>query len=463
MLPSRLAYQTKIEPAAAKSYRANIAPQNGTDGYSAGNTIIFNIPTRNNLCMVPTESYLKFKPEITTGPTAAGPPATGAVTYNRFDSCGAHAFIRKIRVLHGSNVLEEIENYEVLAKIICDMQMSSDATRGKYTILAGTDAKYVLPAATALTSVVAVNRGALIPNIATGATTIAASTTITGPTYCLNLFSIMGTLCNEKYFPLFACTSAPIRLEITLAPTFHNVVCTNILSTFKLNDVEYVMNAIELSDSAIQIIQSSLQGNPLQFTVTDYKNYNWSGLLANGGSQLAIPIPAKLSSLKSIIIAARDGTAIGSGSATYYPISCCTFNLTSYTFRIGPNTMPAKPPSSNGEFFAEALKAMGSMSDVHYTPDIDYDSYRQASCVTTTETDAVVGTVNSGSFYVGLDLENYATADKSSIFAGYNSNTEDIYYYPVFGAQAVGTIRFDAFAMYDAVLVFENNTCFARN
>ena len=26
--------------------------------------------------------------------------------------------------------------------------------------------------------------------------------------------------------------------------------------------------------------------------------------------------------------------------------------------------------------------------------------------------------VNSGSFYVGLDLENYANSDKSQIFAG---------------------------------------------
>jgi hypothetical protein len=70
---------------------------------------------------------------------------------------------------------------------------------------------------------------------------------------------------------------------------------------------------------------------------------------------------------------------------------------------------------------------------------------------------------NSGSFYVGLDLENYANAVKDSIFAGYNSNTDDIYAIMNFTAPAaLANVRFDAFAMFDEVVVFENNTAFVR-
>ena len=70
--------------------------------------------------------------------------------------------------------------------------------------------------------------------------------------------------------------------------------------------------------------------------------------------------------------------------------------------------------------------------------------------------------INSGSFYVGLDLENYANSDKSQIFAGWNSSTDDIYYIPTFAANTAATARFDAFAIFDSLLVFENNTCYVK-
>jgi len=71
--------------------------------------------------------------------------------------------------------------------------------------------------------------------------------------------------------------------------------------------------------------------------------------------------------------------------------------------------------------------------------------------------------IHSGSFYVGLDLENYANSDKSQIFAGWNSSTDDIYYIPTFAAQIAATVvRFDSFALFDSLLVFENNTCYVK-
>jgi hypothetical protein len=70
--------------------------------------------------------------------------------------------------------------------------------------------------------------------------------------------------------------------------------------------------------------------------------------------------------------------------------------------------------------------------------------------------------VNSGVFYVGLDLENYTNSDKSQIFAGWNSSTDDIYYIPTFDANTAVTARFDAFALFDSLLVFENNTCYVK-
>ena len=92
-------------------------------------------------------------------------------------------------------------------------------------------------------------------------------------TYCLNLVSLIGSLCSSNYIPLFAMTSAPLRVEIQLASSATAITCSAAaLSTFSLTNVEYVMNCIELSDNAIQVIRGSTGGNPLQFVFSDYSN-----------------------------------------------------------------------------------------------------------------------------------------------------------------------------------------------
>lgn len=129
MLPKQLKYGSKVESAAARSYRTNIAPQNGTSGYNLGDTIIINIPTRPNLVMVPSESYLKFSIQF---------KASANSSVFRWDSCGAHGLIQRIRVFHGSNLLQDIDNYGMLAKMLFDLQVPSDGAYGKYNILCGT-------------------------------------------------------------------------------------------------------------------------------------------------------------------------------------------------------------------------------------------------------------------------------------------------------------------------------------
>ena len=95
-LPSKLLCQSKVESASARSYRSNIQPQNGTGPYLPSDTIVINIPNRNNLVLTCAESYLKFQANVT---------ATAASNYLRLDSGGAHGFIQRIRVFHGSNLI----------------------------------------------------------------------------------------------------------------------------------------------------------------------------------------------------------------------------------------------------------------------------------------------------------------------------------------------------------------------
>ena len=227
---------------------------------------------------------------------------------------------------------------------------------------------------------------------------------------------------------------------------------------------------IELSDNAMNIIRESQNGQPLQFVNPDYRNYQYNFSLAASPTQLTMPIPAKFSSLKSIFVTARD-TAKSCGVLTYFPYSCNKFKISSYFFRVGAQVLPSKVPDSVAEMFSEAVKSVASMSDLDHQPSIEFNSYTQdVPAANSGDISIALATayyasspINSGSFVVGIDLENYANADKGAIFSGWNSNTDDIYYIPSYAAQANATItRFDAFAMFDTVLVFENNTCFVK-
>lgn len=450
--------------------RTNIQPQNGsgtsTSGYGGNTTIILNIPTRNNTALITSESCLKFSVQNTVGGTAAS-------VFN-LESCGAHSYIQRIRVFHGSNLLSDIDQYNGLAKILYDFQMPLDAVQGRFSATSGTTNEYGIstPAFAAITDLTAcgmvakpTNRGkCYVPAAATAATSVLATGALaTADNFSINLISLVGSLSSGKYLPLWEMTSAPLRVEIQLVPSIINALCVApagavSASGFNLFNVEYIAEFLELPDSAISAIKAG-SSNPLQMVFSDYRSYPYSTFLQASTTQVSMPIPAKFSSLKSIFVAQK----ITIGSSTYYPLSSSDFNLASYQFRIGTEVLPSQAPSTKSDFFNEAVKCFGSIADLDYQPSIDNDSYNvpyNASAITTF---LQAQTTNSGSFVVGIDLESYQNTDKSTIFAGMNTNTSDIFYNPTHNATAGNTpINYNAYANFDSVLVCENGVAYVR-
>ena len=476
MLPKTLKYGTKIESAVARSSRVNIQPQSGTI-YGPNDTITINIPTRNNLVLVPTESYLKFNVEFTSG---------AASNAFRWDSNGAHGLIQRIRVFHGSNLVEDQDNYGMMSKMLFDLQQSADGSLGKQNILCGTRNDLVgttVTGAAATTNAVAdvntalatlydkkmsvinVNSGERILESDGGNDLIANAAKTQVNTYCLNLISLVGSLCSNSYIPLFALTSAPLRVEIQLVPNVVNCCAAltgALANTFSITNCEYIANMIELGDSAMSTIYSSLGGEPLQFVFPSFKNFAFSQQVGTTATQVTFPIPAKYSSLKSLFITQRDN---GTGAIARFPFSSVSLGLSEYFFRVGATTMPPSAPRTLPEAFAEVCKAIGSIGDIHYTPAIDKLTYTLATSPTYVEsaTAGITSGVSSGGFYIGLDLENYAGAPKDTIFSGYNSNTDDIYaIITLANSSGAINVRFDAFANFDAIFVCENGVGYVK-
>jgi hypothetical protein len=195
MIPSNLKYQSKAESAPARRFLTQIQPQGGTS-FGPGDTITINIPTRNNTALIPSESYLKGNFNFSC--------ATADATAATFESAGVHGMIQRLRVFHGSNLLEDIDNYAQLAKILYDFQASDDTVKGRFAVTSATNPQYNVISGSIVRGV---NRGAV-----TGVT-VAAATVVP---FAINLVSLVGALAGEKYLPLWEMTAAPLRVEIVL-------------------------------------------------------------------------------------------------------------------------------------------------------------------------------------------------------------------------------------------------------
>jgi hypothetical protein len=457
MLPKNLNYQNKVNSAPAKSYKSNIQPQNGTAypdlGNGNSNILYFNIPTRNNLTMDTLNSYLRFDLQYTN---KSGTNQAGVV----LDKCGAHGLIQRIRIYHGSNLLEDIDNYGMLVKMLYDLQLDYGSAYGKYNITTGTKVELTSnalgPDDRITNSGEALNSGVAIP----------INSISPWRTYCLNLISIMGSL-TDKYFPLFECTTAPIRLEIWLVDNvtkaFLSTSATASVDTYSLKNVEFVASMVEISDEAVGIVRGASQGQ-LQYVINGWRNYGWvtPQLAQNATTEINMPIPAKFSSLKGLFSTFRDQ---GTGAVQMFPYSSGTLGtFNQYYFRIGSIINPPKAPYSLPEAFCELMKGIQPLGDVGSSPTINLDTYNKATQTAITSM-ANAGQGISNSFYIGLDLENYPASEKGNFYSGYNTNTDDVflvYNFTVDPSLNNKTARIDTFAHFDALLEFSNGTCYLK-
>ena len=443
-LPKNVLYQNSIESSFARNYNNNIAPQNGMGPYGVGETIIINIPTGRNLVMSGADSLLKIGLSVKN--------STNGCNFIRLDKAGIYSIFQRIRVFHGSTLLSDIDNINNLVAMLMCLQQSGDSAKGKMSILAGIESKYVTTDAVsdlAYSEVMSLITGEKLNNSVLNAGNDTTERIFTIP--IMNFLSY-----SDKYIPLFAMTGAPLRIEIQLIDSVKKGICCELEPTsMSVTNVEYICNFMEISDSGMEKIYSSIGGGPLKWVVQDYRNYAYSGNVAPN-AELSIPLPAKYNSLRSLFTSMR---AFNSGAITYFPLDSNHFGLESYTFRLGSKTVPTKAPGSISEFFGELVRAIGSVSDLNHEPNINVISYNVQASSGNNETAAKATENSSGSsFYLGLDLESYSSSGMDSVYQGYNSSTDDIFFSPKFssGASTISPARFDTYAYFDQVIIIEN-------
>lgn len=434
-LPKNCLYTNKINSSYARNYNSVIQPQNGDA--QLGDTIIFNVPTGNNLVMSGADTMLKF--DLTLKGRAAGAHAADTIKLNK---CGAYGCFQRLRIFHSGALLSDIDQYGGLMEMIFPVQQSSDALIGKYRILAGTD-----------------YTGGASFNTAQLDATVELT-----QSYCIPLLSILTW--TNNYVPLFAMSGSPLRIELQVVGDV-NQLCKSLNQVLVpaakslISRIELICNMIELSDTGMNIIKQSVGNAPLQWVVSDYKNYASNVSLPNSVTTVNVPVPAKFNSLNSLFFSFRE---YASGTALYHALESNKFKLLEYYMRVGSRTMPVKPPNTPAEFYSELLRAFGTVTDVNQECSVSITQYTKDAPVAI---GAGETTQNTGAFYVGVDMESYSNTSNDTIYSGTNTSTDDIFGVFKFDAQGldanqaaiINNIRIDAYALYDQLILIQNGAC----
>jgi hypothetical protein len=323
---------------------------------------------------------------------------------------------------------------------LCSHQRSADNISYKGSVTEGFEESCAIPVngtgGAAATSVYTQNglRGARISNATYGAAGgLAGGAVTTSKTFCIPLVSILGTL-GDKYLPLFAMTSAPLRLELQLVNSaLIPFVAITAMASFALSNVEIIGSFIELSDQALGVIQQSQMGQPLTMAVNRYANLVFNATLNNATTNVSCPVPFKYSSVQAIINSIRQYSA---GAITFDAYGSYNFNINEYWYQFGSESLPTKHPGSSATgggdhqtMFNYYCSALGSPYDLDYNPLVNLYTYdTMAVPVASAETaNTAVGNLTSiaGAFGIGQELVSFPSANQDQMFSGRNTSTED--------------------------------------
>jgi len=349
--------------------RRGFVPSNGASFVSSGNNII-EIPVSASAFLDTKHSFLRFSFVNTTGQTFG------------VDFGGGHGFINRLRILQGGSVLSDCREYgRLMSSIIlpCQGDESSLSTR---SIKEGQ--RYANSAVAGGTGVLAVAAPAEITGACVNTPTNANDSTAAAALGSAYTFSIplmnglLGTT-QDKLVPLFLLNSSPIVIEITLEQSLNVGVWAGVPVGYTINDVRYMASLVETGpavEEQIRMVQGA-SGGRLVLNGVDY-THHVGNIAANVRGRVALPIPVRKKSIKSVLFVGGSQTFAGGAGAQNNRFNLSFgghMNVVEYQLSVGSRRVPEIPIrfDANGlgatrnkaVYFSELSKCFGETGSAH--------------------------------------------------------------------------------------------------
>lgn len=338
-------------PSQRRSVRQGV--QSGQSFKPDGTKILrINLPQQSYLDCANT--YLTFRHKITD----AGAETQANITTNRGNGAnneicmdnGAFSWIRNLQVQGADgSVLENIQNYNLLSRVLHRATQPNDHNESSASILQG--------------------YGDISERQSWG-------TNVAGRTYAVQL-SASGLMSNSKYLPLkYLQGGLTLQLELDDFAKCHQADTANY--SYTIDQVYLHMDLVDFSDEFDAMFRNQLASEGVNLHFDTYSSHIDS---LTGGGEVNLEISERASSVKSVYTIIRSNTVINSAT-TDSQGSWTSRELTKYKYTLGTTDYPRYDVDcSNGGAiaFAEMLKGFGTLGDVNGGSEIDAYSWRGQS------------------------------------------------------------------------------------
>lgn len=419
-------------------------------------------------------------------------PAAGTTNYYvsvypavAFQRGGAQNVIKRLRVLYGSLVLEDIYEYKTLVRILFEAGVSEDYSSTHGQIVDGMYSSHVRGIWQRGQTANAVSTGLeqttsnpnyyvvpgpqtgvlqLVPPVPSNAApftstwgTTDKSTYYAGTTtYCLNLLS--GLLTQKKLLPL-KWMAAQFALEITLASEQDSMTAFSATTStnYQLTNVNFIAEMLEFDSAYDTAFYDGLKmgGVPIKFSSFHYHSFNLSG------QTNVVQIHERARSTKFGLAVARDTTApsIVNDTDRFFHDLGATFNssnngsitnpgkaqVVSYQWRIGGRYYPAQPVRcvyGGAEAFIELQKVLDNLGD-----------YTRGSQITTASW--TVGNAGVGAaFIMAAPFENIDIFPDT--ISGINAEEQSDIALTIVTEDTILNKKLDVFMGYDSLMIVKD-------
>lgn len=369
-------------------------------------------------------------------------------TKARLQRGGAHNLIKRLRVMYGSLVIEDIQEYKTLVRVFTEASVQQDYATSSGSILDGMyDVMEIAPGGGAALENGDVTAAAIPPASIIPATSAGIALSSSKRTYALSLLS--GVLSSKKLIPL-KWMAAQVSIELTLATADESLMSMASGSSFTVNQAMFLAEMLEFDSAYDAAFYAGLsQGVPIKFDSWHFHSFNLSS------NQTQVQIHERSRSVKEAFAVMRDSSApslyndtdiffydgasaYGVGDGT---VAGAGSGITEYQWRVGGRYYPAQPVRCDlggAEAYIELMKCMDSVGDYTRASNINYTNWAAAAqgqkFIMSAEfenTDVMPGTIG------GINAEEQSDINLTVKFANSVNNSK----------------KLDVFMHYDALLI----------
>lgn len=437
-LPKVLNYGSN-KPMSANAKASINRYRSDNSSYTQGDTVRIEVPTnRNGQSLFPHDSFLEGKIKINGSASAAG-ASTIALDQS------IYSIFSRLRVIHGSTVLEDTLNANKVWTTLLDIQLNASERCGNSINLLVNDAS---------TSIGTVYNGGMSGQRFLTFSAITGATDSNLFDFCLNIPSALVGSLSQKALPIGEMGASSLYIELELAPAsvaFCSTVATTTINSYTVQDIYYNAKIATLP-SDVQNALNSL--GKIELPAFSYKCEVKA--LPSGISSFNDKIAFNYSSIKTFMFFLQN-QATANGAIVSRSVSSRTKgNINEYYLSINGESYPTQPISNISRMYCELQRSFDALTDTNFGGILSLKNYNVNDVSATTDAFVIDdSTTNEKRFVASVDLEKFNHSSEV-LMSGTSTIGQSLNLIVNFSSALGSACNLYAVALYDVIYVLEN-------